>query len=45
MNELTLKAMYKKLLYYFYQLNRLGLGIELASTFMDCMFDTNNKKG
>jgi len=25
------------------QLNRLGLG--WVSTFMDCMFDTNNKKG
>jgi len=26
-------------------LNRLGLGLGWVSTFMDCMFDTNNKQG
>jgi len=26
------------------QLNRLGLSLGWVSAFMDCMFDTNNKK-
>jgi len=30
---------------YLYQLNRLGLGLGWVCTFIDCMFDTNNKKG
>jgi len=36
---------YKDMNSLYYQLNRLGLGLSWASTFMDCMFDTNNKKG
>jgi len=42
--EHMVNATYEYYLEILNELNRLGLGLGWVSTFMDCMFDTNNKK-